>query len=337
MKSAVLIIGGGGYIGQHISLLLAHNNYHVITLDCKTFPGMVCGPSIARITGDMTDTALLDRIFRLYKIESVVHCATQTSICNDDHAPALLYENDVGGMLALLSVMHVHEVGSLIFISSPAVYGLPAYIPVDEDHVRLPTTVEGKVKLALEHILEAHTAAYALRAIVLRPFNVVSCWSEAGLNPTHVALTDPFAAMVRAGMYHKPLTIYKSTNQQREARAYLHVRDVALAIFAALAHLQDIPTIDSFNLGGDAPYELDELVEYTQRLLKMPFSRKYAYTLHEHSTCTLAYTNKARQLLGWIPYYSSLEKIISDCIDSERRLQSSGNNAKVPMSPVVYE
>ncbi|MGZ8445359.1 MAG: NAD-dependent epimerase/dehydratase family protein, partial [Candidatus Binatia bacterium] len=72
----ILIVGGAGYIGSHMVLLLREQSHDVMVLDDLSSGHAEAVPEDYLVRGDIADTALLDRLFTDHRFEAVMHFAS---------------------------------------------------------------------------------------------------------------------------------------------------------------------------------------------------------------------------------------------------------------------
>ena len=67
--------------------------------------------------------------------------------------PLTYYDVNVGGTISVLSAMSKAECNNMVFSSSDTVYGLPQYLPYDEEHPTNPVNPYGRTKFMIENII----------------------------------------------------------------------------------------------------------------------------------------------------------------------------------------
>src|SRR3546814_7014979 len=123
-----------------------------------------------RISDWSSDVCSSD-LLRDEKIEAVMHFAAYLQVGESIENPALYYTNNVVKTLGLLDAMVASGVGTLVFSSTAAVYGVPKTTPIPEDHPQRPINPYGETKLAIERALAWYGKAYGLKWAALRYFN----------------------------------------------------------------------------------------------------------------------------------------------------------------------
>ena len=148
----ILIVGGAGYIGSHAVKNLS-KNYHVIVYDNLSEGHREAVGDSDFICGDINDSNILDKVFANNKIDAVMHFSAYTYVGESVENPKKYYENNVAATINLLSSMLKHNVKHFVFSSTCAIYGMPAYIPIDEQQPQNPINPYGASKVMVERIL----------------------------------------------------------------------------------------------------------------------------------------------------------------------------------------
>lgn len=326
----ILITGGAGYIGSHTAYLMAQRGHKVIILD-KFIHHQAFTPSWAYvIKGDYADADLLAHIFKQHTIDAVMHFAAFIEVGLSVINPKDFYDNNVVKTLTLLELMLRHSVKQFIFSSTCAIYGNPDYLPIDELHPRNPVSPYGKNKLAIEFALEDYARAYDFHYVSLRYFNAAGAAVEAGLGEQHFPETHLIPRMIHALTHQLPCAVYGTdypTPDGSCVRDYIHVLDIAHAHIKALEHLEKTKTSDCFNLGTGTGYSVLEMIQSLQRLTDKRMLIDYRDRRPGDTALLIANPTKAEKVLGWKPYYSSLDYLMTSAVRWEeyRRLHHAGN------------
>src|SRR6266536_3065927 len=180
MGDTVLVTGGAGYIGSHVSVALARAGYSPLILDNLANSSRAVLPRLSKVTGadvplivaDVRDRTALARTFAEHRIDAVVHCAGLKAVGESEAQPLAYYDNNVTGSISLALAMREAGVRTLVFSSSASVYGQPERNPVAEDFPVQPANVYGRTKRTVELMLESLAASDASwRIALLRYFN----------------------------------------------------------------------------------------------------------------------------------------------------------------------
>ena len=117
----ILVVGGAGYIGSHMLLLLKQIGFKPVVLDNLSKGHREAVLDVELIVGDCSDTKLLTEIFTSRSISAVMHFASLIEVAESVANPGLYYQNNVAALIDLLDSMTQHNVKNFIFSYTPAV------------------------------------------------------------------------------------------------------------------------------------------------------------------------------------------------------------------------
>ena len=271
----ILLTGGAGYIGSHLALVLTEAGHQVVILDnfcnshCSILERLekILGKVVPCIEGDIRDTELVKKVLQDYKIDAVIHFAGLKAVGESVQNPIDYFDNNVGGTISLLQAMRTTNIKTLIFSSSATVYGVPQYLPLDENHSTQANNPYGRSKLHIEEMLADVVASDSTWHIAcLRYFNPAGA-HESGLigeDPNGIPKNlMPYIVQVALGKLPH-LNIYGNdydTPDGTGVRDYIHVMDLAEGHLAALNFLRKKLGLHVFNLGTGKGSSVLELVK----------------------------------------------------------------------------
>ncbi|MFA5341441.1 MAG: SDR family NAD(P)-dependent oxidoreductase, partial [Clostridia bacterium] len=143
----ILVTGGCGFIGSHITDALIERNHKVIVMDNLSSGNLKNLNSKAEfIKGDVTNIDDIEEIFSRFPIEAVCHHAAQISVAVSMANPVLDVNTNILGIINLLQACSRYSVKRFVFASSAAIYGNPVYLPIDEEHPKNPLSFYGLSK-----------------------------------------------------------------------------------------------------------------------------------------------------------------------------------------------
>ena len=323
----VLVVGGAGYIGSHMVWLLGQRGVNVVTLDDLS-SGHADAVTSGRLErGDMADRALLDRIISSQPVDAVMHFASFIQVGESVEQPARYYRNNVLRTLDLLDAMRAHGVKHFIFSSTAAVFGEPAYTPIDERHPQQPINPYGRTKWMVEQVLADYDRAYGLRSVCLRYFNAAGAHPDGLLGERHdpethlIPLVLQAASGRRAGI--KVFGQDYDTPDGTCIRDYIHVMDLAEAHWLALQRLLQGGASGVFNLGNGGGYSVQQVIDVARAHTGREIALEYAPRRPGDPARLVADATLARQQLGWVPQYPDLATLVAHAWRWEQRCASA--------------
>lgn len=323
----VLVVGGAGYIGSHMVWLLGQRGVNAVTLDDLS-SGHADAVTSGRLErGDMADRALLDRIFSSQRVDAVMHFASFIQVGESVEQPARYYRNNVLRTLDLLDAMRAHGVKHFIFSSTAAVFGEPAYTPIDERHPQQPINPYGRTKWMVEQVLADYDRAYGLRSVCLRYFNAAGAHPDGLLGERHdpethlIPLVLQAASGRRAGI--KVFGQDYDTPDGTCIRDYIHVMDLAEAHWLALQRLLQGGASGVFNLGNGGGYSVQQVIDVARAHTGREIALEYAPRRPGDPARLVADATLARQELGWVPQYPDLATLVAHAWRWEQRCASA--------------
>ncbi len=253
MERAVLVTGGGGFIGSHACKALKSSGFLPVTLDNLSTghaDAVKFGPLVR---GDVRDAALVARTLAEHDCCATIHFAASAYVGESMASPGLYYDNNLAGMIGLLQGCDRAGRNLVVFSSSCATYGVPDRLPILETTPQNPVNPYGRTKLVCEWMLADHARAHGSRHAALRYFNAAGADPEGELAERHDPETHLIPLALRAASGQGgPLRIFGTdypTPDGTCVRDYIHVQDLARAHVLALRHLLDGGESLALNLG----------------------------------------------------------------------------------------
>ncbi len=238
----ILVVGGAGFIGSHMLLLLKQMGYTVVVLDnlSKGHREAVAGAEL--VVGDINDGKLLKEVFDTHNFTAVMHFAALTDRAESIINPGLYYHNNVSGLLTLLQAMSDHGVKDFIFSSTADVYGEPQALRIHEKHRLHPLTPFGRSKKMCEEIIADFGATGLLNYFIFRFFNAAGADAQGRAGERHVPETHLIPNILQVALGKKEFITVNgedfSTADGTCVRDYVHVSDICSAHLLAMKALQ---------------------------------------------------------------------------------------------------
>ena len=310
----VLVTGGAGYIGSHICVELLNAGHEVFVIDNLSNGHEIALERVRNITNcelqfmnaDIRDSNALDKIFKTFEPEAVIHFAGLKAVGESVTDPLIYYDVNVGGSISLLSAMSKAGCSRIVFSSSATVYGEPQYLPYDEDHPTNPVNPYGRTKLIIENIINDWTKVDIERTgTILRYFNPVGAHESGQIGEDPISVPNnlmPYIAQVADGR-RKHLNIFGNDYETADgtgARDYIHVVDLALAHTSAL-NKNELNNFEILNIGGGIGMTVLELVSKFEEASGLTIEFKFLPRRDGDLAAFWADSSKAFEKMSWQP------------------------------------
>jgi UDP-glucose 4-epimerase len=256
-SNRILVTGGAGFIGSHLTAELLKRKYSVVVFDnlcsgktanLKEISGKT---GFEFIEGDIRDESKLEAAF--YGVDAVIHLAALIDITASVADPASTNDVNVTGTLNVLREAARCKARRLVFASSTAVYGDSKKLPIDENVIVNPISPYAASKLAGEAYCKAFTGSYNLSTVVLRFFNVYGPRSE---KSPYCGVITKFLQLANKG---ETLKIFGDGKQTRD---FIHVEDIVEALILAM-ETQGVDG-ETFNICTGTPTSIIDLARAVQ-------------------------------------------------------------------------
>jgi len=313
----ILVTGGAGYIGAHAVRALRHSGYEVVILDNLVYGHQDVAERVLQvplIKGDISDRALLDRVFAEHNIQAVMHFAAYAYVGESVKNPSKYYWNNVAGTLTLLDAMVAADVKQIVFSSTCATYGVPHEVPITETHPQSPINPYGTSKLMVEKILQDYDVAYGLRSVRFRYFNAAGADPSGALGEDHQPETHliPLVLLTALGR-RDAISVFGTDYPTPDGtciRDYIHVSDLADAHVLGLQHLLKGGQSEIFNLGNGNGFSVREVIEAAKAVTGKPIAVVESDRRPGDPPALVGSSTKAREMLGWNPQYADIKDMI---------------------------
>ena len=320
MTERVLVTGGAGYIGGVVVAQLLQRAYDVVVLDDLSNGCRAAVPEGARLAvGDVGDRAALDRLFREYSFDAVMHFAAFIEAGESMKFPAKYFRNNTANALTLLDAVTTHKIPRFVFSSTAALYGTPERTPIEETDTLRPTNTYGETKLLVERMLEWFNRIHGLRYACLRYFNAAGAAGAQGEDHHPESHLIPLTLQVALGQ-RKELSIYGTDYPTADGtcvRDYVHVSDLASAHVLVLQALKEKDKL-IYNLGNGHGFSVREVIETARRVTGQAIPALETPRRPGDPAVLVASAEKIKKELGWQPEYASLEAIVRSAWDWRR-------------------
>ena len=295
-----LVTGGAGYIGSHVVRALVESGREVVVLDdFSTGLERRLMADVPVVRTALQDEAAVTKALTDFRIDGVVHLAAKKAAGESVHMPLHYYDENVGGMLALLAAMRAAQTSALVYSSSAAVYGTPVVNPVDESAALTPESPYGETKVVGEWLARDAATAWGLSVSSLRYFNVAGAGSNAlGDSSVNNLIPMVFRALERG---ERPQIFGDDypTPDGTCIRDYIHVSDLAAAHVGAAARCEDGKRTDVFNVGRGDGVSVREVMAMIGDVIGRDIDPQVTQRRAGDPPATWAATDHIWSVLGW--------------------------------------
>jgi len=316
MSKTVLVSGGAGFIGSHVTVELTQAGYDVVIADnfsnCDetNYKGVcaILGKQLPLVRMDFCDKAAVDALFAQYPIDAVIHFAAFKAVGESVDEPLKYYHNNLMSFINILEV--AKEKGcNVLFSSSATVYGETDVLPVTERSPRQPATSPyGNTKTMCEDILRDSVKAYAgLRGIALRYFNPIGAHPSALIGELPRGVPNnlvPFITQTAIGK-RACLSVFGNDYPTPDGtcqRDFIDIVDLAKAHVCAVTRMVEgkmKEEYEIFNVGTGRPVSVLELINSFERVNGVKLNWKFAPRRPGDVVAIWADPTLAEKELGW--------------------------------------
>ncbi|MGH2318542.1 UDP-glucose 4-epimerase GalE [Planococcus sp. SE5232] len=314
---SVLVLGGAGYIGSHAVHQLIDQGADVFVVDnLETGHRKAVHPQAVFYEGDIRDADFLNSVFEKESIDEVLHFAANSLVGESMENPLKYFDNNVYGTQVLLKAMVDHDVKKIVFSSTAATYGEPESVPITETMPTNPASTYGETKLTMEKLMKWTGLAHGLKFVSLRYFNVAGARETAEIGEDHQPESHLVPLILQTALgQRKEITVFGDDYDTPDGtciRDYVHVEDLIRAHLLALDYLRKDGESDVFNLGSSQGFSVTEMISAARSVSGKRIPVKVGPRRAGDPSTLIASSDKARQVLGWVPTHTSIEKIIED-------------------------
>ena len=232
MRSCV--IGGAGFIGKHLTEALIESGRDVLVLGRKTQPSAefahLLQTQASHLTYQSLDVSDMSSLRPLLaSCDEVIDLAYSTVPQTSFSDPMFDLQSNLPRVVALMEELKHHtKLRRFMVVSSGGtVYGHATQLPISEYAQTEPVSPYGITKLTIERYALMYHRLHDLPVVLVRPANAYGLGQQAFKGQGFIATA------IGSILQGKTITVY---GEQGTVRDYVHVRDVASAMLAAIEH-----------------------------------------------------------------------------------------------------
>lgn len=304
MSAHILVTGGAGFIGSHLTRRLLDRGDRVTILDDfndfydparkrANVARVADSDGFSLVEGDIRDADLVEKLFRDHQFDAVVHLAARAGVRPSLKEPILYEDTNCIGTLRLLEAARHHGPDTFIFGSSSSVYGINQKVPFSEDdEVNQPISPYATTKRSGELLCYNYHHLYDLNIACLRFFTVY------GPAQRPEMAIHKFTDLLARG---EEIPMYGDGSSRRD---YTFVDDI---IDGVVASLDLALPFEILNLGGAETTALADLIRMIADELGAEHRIQYLPEQPGDVPITYADVRKAGRVLGYSPRVSIRE------------------------------
>jgi UDP-glucose 4-epimerase len=316
----VLLTGGLGFIGSHTAFSLIKAGHEIVILDNLSNSNInvlaniesIVATKITFIEADINDLDILRSKLAACSFDGIIHFAAKKSVPESLARPLLYYQDNIKGLINILTICEEKAINQFIFSSSCTVYGTPTSLPVTEQTaIQKSATPYGNTKIWGEQILSEYASLNPdFKLVLLRYFNPVGAHPSAliGELPNGIpANLMPFITQTAAGI-RKELKVYGddyNTKDGTAIRDFIHVMDLANAHLKSLEWIAkqsiNMQNIEIFNVGTGNGFTILEVIESFEKVSSQKLPWSFAPRREGDIEQIWADTQKVFLKLNWAP------------------------------------
>lgn len=319
----VLVIGGAGYIGSHVVRALLKEKFAVTVYD-NLSTGQRCNlfAQAEFVEGDILDEKKLN-IVMAKGFDAVVHLAAKKAVGESMENPQKYARNNLNGSINIFNAMVDNGVKNIVFSSTAASYGMPKYLPIDENHPLDTLSFYGFTKIEIERVMDWYSRLKDFHYIALRYFNAVGYAADGSIrgkekNPQNLLPIVMEVVTGKRDILHVFGNDY-DTPDGTCIRDYIHVEDLGRAHVAAIKKLITDSQSHIINLGTNKGTSVLEIIHSVERVTGRKVHYDFAPRRAGDPSTIIATNSLAKKILDWEPQYTDIDEIIKTTWNLEEK------------------
>ena len=321
----ILLTGGAGYIGSHVSNLLIDQGFDVTIIDSLiTGNKTLINPKAKFINCDIADTKNISELLTNYKFDVVMHFAGLIRVDESVKEPEKYNEFNFEKAKIFLDICFKNDLKKIIFSSTASIYGNPIKNNVSENDELNPLNPYAETKLKLENFIINKSKSEDISYIILRYFNVAGADEKlrSGLISKYSTHLIKIASEVAVGKRDE-IIINGDDYDTRDGTAirdYIHVSDLADIHLVSAKYLLDRNESNIFNCGYGNGYSVKEVIDTYNKILNKKIKSKIGPRRPGDSKMVVADPSKFNKTLNWKPKFNNLKYILKTAYEWEKKL-----------------
>jgi len=327
----ILLTGGAGYIGSHVTNLLIDNNYNVSVIDnLITGNRKLVNNKASFHKCDISDKKKIKEILKNNHFDIVMHFAGLIRVDESVKKPEKYNEFNYKKAKIFFNTCFKFGLKKVIFSSTAAVYGNPNVSRVSEENKLNPLNPYAETKLKLENYLIKKSISNDISYIILRYFNVAGADEKlrSGLISKYSTHLIKIAAEVATRKKNEIIIngADYDTKDGTPVRDYIHVSDLANIHLISAKYLFKKNHSNIFNCGYGVGFTVKEVINTFNQILDKKIKFRVGPRRQGDSQHIVANTTKFKKTFRWKPKFNNLKNILKSAYNWEKKLKYFKNN-----------
>lgn len=318
----ILITGGSGFIGSHLSEFLLKKEHQIVNIDNfndfydpqikrNNIKNQLENKNYTLLEGDIRDESFIKKAFKDQSFDLVVHLAAMAGVRPSIQNPLLYEEVNVKGTLNILEACKEFDVKKIVSASSSSVYGNNEKVPFhEEDIVDRSISPYASTKKSCEVTSHVYHHLYNLDVIQLRFFTVYGPKQRPDL------AIHKFTKMIYEG---KEIPFYGDGTSKRD---YTYIDDIIDGVYKSILYVMENENVyEIFNLGESETISLTDMVKTIESELNITAKLKRLEQQPGDVFQTYADISKAKSILGYNPttnFKNGIEKFVEWFLEANK-------------------
>ena len=320
----ILVTGGAGYIGSHITEQLIKLNKNVVILDnLKTGYKLLINKKAKFIKGDIQNIKLVKKIIKENEINTIIHLAGLIDAFESGQNKKKYYKNNILGTLNLVKACKKSSIKYFIFSSSAGVYGNISKASKESMNLK-PINYYAYTKMKCEEIIKKYSKVYNFNYSILRYFNVCGASPSGRIGIVNNNNKSLFKTLSRLALKKIPIiNIFGNQHPTKDGtclRDFIHVSDLSLIHVRSLELLIKKKKSFLINCGYGKGYSILQIANLFKK--KINKLTKIKFKKARKGEISISYSNidKMKKILKWKPKYNSINLILKNSINWEKKI-----------------
>ena len=278
-KETILVTGGAGFIGYHLSKALLEqgchvigfdnmNDYYEVSLKEARLKKLKEYSSFEFIKGDLADKNALEEIFKTRKPDYVVNLGAQAGVRYSIDNPDAYMQSNMIGFYSILECCRHYPVTHLIYASSSSVYGANKKVPFSvEDKVDNPVSLYAATKKSNELMAHAYSKLYDIPATGLRFFTVYGPMGRPDM---------AYYKFAKKIVNNETIQIYNNGDMMRD---FTYIDDIVKGILNIIPNPPQKTETGAkykvYNIGNNKPEKLMDYISTLEKCLGMEAKKEF--------------------------------------------------------------